>query len=659
MMVTKEQIEEYQKAYAVGNSLIPDETYDLLLEEYVNDHGESSRPFTRNKQSAAVNDVVGTLSKTFGVLTPMREGQKTYKDWASHKFSELDDVMVVVQPKLDGCSVAYDCKAKRFFTRGDYDNGESVDVTELFVDQIPLIEELLKSNENENASAVKFEAILSKEVYEVYNDCFADKYKRPRDVVAASITSRNVSYSEMITLIPLRIYDNGSQYLSNAFVNDQCILRRMDSYDDIQTFIDRLLDNQACIEYDHCHFECDGVVVSMIGGMAGVLPADVADDTNVEVRDIIHLYKDIEKLVVDPEYEVAIKILNNVESTKLLNIEWQFGRSGRITPVAIVEPVKFGNVTVDHIGLSTFDRVSSMELRYGDTVRVMYNIVPYLLDSQHDGTLPIPLPNKCPMCGHPLDLHTLKQVQCTNPNCDGRKIGSIIRYCEKMKMFGVSEGIITKLWDNGFVKDIADLYTMDLMEASEVDGLGEKSMRNVINSIHSSSNGIPVHRWLGALPCNAVSDKTWRTILKSVYGDNMNACQYDIARMCYNDTPDEFLNKILWYTHGIGPATVASINEGIRNNWKTISTIIHYITFDKETGSNGVSKGVVCLSGTRDETLKTALKRRGYEVTDSFNKRCVAVVIPNPTFESSKVGKARDNGIPVYTMNQVINENVL
>ena len=659
MSITKEELDKYIHDYSIGSPSISDEEYDQLLEEYIREHGESTRPFTRNKQSDAVNDVVCTLPKSYGVTTTMRENQLSYADW-----TYLNDIKqstyVIVQPKFDGCSIAYDVATERFFTRGDVDNGESVDVTELFKHLIEWVKLIIITDQFQlsDVQSIKFEAILP---IEIFDQVFKDKYKRPRDVVAATITSRNMEYAKYINLNPLRIYSNGKQYIPSD-LRDLSIYALSQDFESIQMYINDLLDNGAKVKVEvgqemYFSFECDGVVVSVMNHITGELCSDKIIHTDTGDWAKPSEFQKIYSTEVDPNHEIAIKILNMVEETKLVSIDWQFGKSGRITPVAIVEPVKFGNVTVTNIGLSTFERVINMGLRYGDTVRIMYNIVPYFIDSRHDGDLPIPIPNKCPKCGHPLDLRFVKQVQCTNPQCDGRRLGAIIRYCEKLKMFGVSEGIITKLWNAGYVNQISDLYTMDLMEAAEVDGLGPQMMSNVIKSIKSASTNVPVHRWLGALPCNAVSDKTWNTILKSVYGEDHNGTmQADVARMCYEDTPDEFLNKMLWYTHGIGTATIASINEGIRTNWDTIKSMIHYITFEN---GNGKSNGVVCLSGTRDATLTSALQRKGYEVTDSFNKKCIAVVIPNPTFTSSKISKAQENNIPVYTMREVLEENVL
>ena len=646
--VTKELLDQYTKSWSKGTPEIEDSVYDQMVEEYVNQHGESARPFTRSKQSDAVNDIVGTLPKVYGVTTPMRENQKVYKDWET---KNLGHKLIMVQPKLDGCSVAFDCNTKRYSTRGDYDNGESVDVTELFEHMTKHIMMFIVADEGmPDAQAIKFEAILPVEIYDQF---FKDKYKRPRDVVSATITSRNVEYAKYITLFPLRIYRNGEQYIPMSFCDEQCVLTWSDDYECIQTFIDNLLANSATITAtgqdgeSKFTYECDGVVVSNASNIiVSTLDQKKFNTGYIDPKDIF----DIFECQVDVDHEVAIKILNNVQETKLLNIEWQFGRSGRVTPVAIVEPVKFGNVTVTNIGLSTFERVATMNLRYHDTVRIVYNIVPYFLDSRHDGDLPIPIPNKCPMCGHPMDMHSLKQVRCTTPECKGRKLGSIIRYATKLKMFGVSEGIITKLFDLNIIHDIDDLYALDKSIISTIEGFGDKSADNILNSIKQSSTNVPVWKFLGALPCKDVSDKTWRIIIESVYGVGNNDMPSDIKHLLSKSTPEEFLDKVLWCTVGVGNTTLANINEGIRNNWNTISNTSKYVTFQKPKRTSGV----ICMTGTRDKRVIQILENKGFTVTDSMNRNVSMLIVPDHNFESKKTQIAKINHIRIYTVDEII-----
>ena len=636
--MTKEELNEIIAKYNRGEDTgYTDEEYDIMLEQYLVDHPDEVRPFTRQKQSDNINGAVGTLDKIYGIRVPMRQNQKTYeKDWF-HKFGDCD---VAIQPKYDGTSVAIDFQTKRLFTRGDYDNGESVDVTDIFEEHIPLIDSFAEYFRN--IKTIRFECIMEQCIYE---SMFANKYGRARDAVAACITSRNKDMAHYISLIPLRVYTNEGVILG---LGDYEMLPS-DEFEAMEKFIENILRDSAMFEtamdicpyisdkedYYHSKYACDGVVLSRITG-----DYDAIDDL-------------FESVYIDPNCEVACKILNIVKETKLKDIEWWFGKSGRVTPVANVEPVfiEEAGVTVTNVNLSTFERVKNMNLRYGDTVSIMYNIVPFLMDSKHDGTLPIPLLDKCPKCGHPLDTHNLKQIICTNPLCEGRLLGSIVRYCDKIGVFGVSSNTIEKLYENGYIQHIRDLYTMDLMEACEISGLGEKSLSNMINSIKKASTGISVHRWLGALPCDAVSSKKWKTLLDSIYGPNNPEMINDIINLCHEDSPRSFLDKMLWNTNGIGPATVASINSGIMNCWEDVNTIIDYITFEDVHNI----KGVVCLSGTRDENIIELLENNGYEVTESWNKKCIGLVVPDPMFESKKVQMCKIANKPIFTINEVKN----
>ena len=619
-MITKEELEKYQIAYSQGTPLITDEEYDNLLEEYVSEHGENSRPFTRQKQSSSVNDIVGTIPKTYGVTKPMREGQKIYSDWVRLNGLTHND-WIYLQCKFDGCSVAYDCKTQRFFTRGDYDNGESVDVTELFSNRIGS-DEYLKYWDTDVFDAVKFEAIIHPSVF--YEMKLNEQYKRPRDMVSATITSRNVEMAKYITLVPLRKYLNGKQYIChNIGMYLPC-----DAYEEIEKFISDVLGNNASSLFQPYEgYACDGVVATV-----------VTNDTDEELS-----------TEVIPGKEVAIKILNNIKETTLKNVDFQFGRSGRITPVAIVEPVMFDNVKVDHIGLSTFERVVNMNLHHGDTVRVVYNIVPYLIDSYHDGLYPIQIPQKCPICGSPFDLRVLKTVRCTNPNCKGLRLGSIVRYCEKMKMFGVSKGNLTRLYDAGLIQNIPDLYRLNVDDIANLPGFGQSSAMNIINAIKTASTNVSLNRWLGALPMRDTSAKIWDVILKEMFGNDKQKAVDILSEYLNNGCPEDLINN-LRCPPGIGGLKVMKIAEGLRQNWDEIKDTIQYIKFDV---SNGIinTKGKVAMTGTRDKQLTEYLTSHGYDVCD-FNTKITCLIIPNETFTSNKTVKAKELGIPIYTIDE-------
>ena len=631
----KEIIEKYNQGYDTGYS---DEEYDKLLEEYLKVHGgESARPYTRNKQTNAVNQLVCSLPKIFGVTTPMREGQKTYKDWIESKKIEIEDERILVQPKFDGCSVAFDFKTQRFFTRGDYENGESVDVTELFADRIDWWNRWKEREDNctpFNPIGIKFEAILDVESYEHYNRTHPDNmYKRPRDYVAAAMTSRNVEMCKKVSLIPLRALSVlGREYIPATLWNNSLQTYAHD-YEGIEHFIKDCLNNNASftitldseISVDEV-FKIDGVVVS-------ICEKEPGEDC---------FTKD----------EVAIKILKDIKQTKLRDVIWQIGKTGKITPVAHLQPVMFDNVKVDHVTLSTFDRVYAMDLRYDDTVDIMYNIVPYLINSHHDGSVSIPIPKNCPSCGEPLNAHVLKSVRCLNPKCPSVIKGGIIRYCEKMKMMGISDGIINDLYDCNIIKTIPDLYEIKPGTLSHLDGYGDVSETNIINSIRNSSDDVEIHKWFGALPINDISDKTWKIVFETLFAD-MNTATVNISHFIETNNKSPLLDALTKYRiPNVGPSKIRSIVYGIHQTWDLICKTFPYIKF--KTYPTGLpTKGFVAMSGTRDSELTVKLVQNGWDVVD-FNTKVNVLVVPNKSFTSRKTELAKKHNIPIRTVEEML-----
>ena len=616
-MLTKEELDKYIAAYNQGKPLISDEEYDDLLEEYLKEHGEENRPFLRQKQTDNVNNAVGTLTKLYGVTKPLegKTGKKIYLDWLKGRDPKTQ---IIVQPKFDGCSVAYDLAHDMYFTRGDYDNGESVDVTELFDGRVHV------NYDGFEADTMKFEAEISNDVYD---RLFKDKYEKPLNATSGIISSRNKELIDYVTLIPLRMYIKKYSFVPTA-LRDLCMITTADDTDAIETFIADKLSDGATVEFNGMTYRIDGVVVSEM------IPCD---ETPVKYR------------IGD---EAAIKILNNIRETKIITIDYQYGKTGKITPVGILEPVTFPGATVDHVSIANLDRVVKLGLRYNDTVRIVHNIVPYLIDTKHDGTIPIQVPQNCPICGAPLNYKTLKTVRCTNPKCSGLRIGMIHRYCEKMKMFGIAKGNLTKLFDAGIIESISDLYELTVDRIMSVQGFKEKSADNIVKSIWASSQHVDLAKWMGALPIKDVSAKTWNTIIKAKFGNDMMKASNVYVAEITNGNPDSFMmNCIPDYVYGVSVNTYRAIREGLVTYWEDIQDVVKYITFNVLTDLNKPIKGRVTMTGTRDEKLTNYLVEHGYEV-DDFSSKTIALVIPTRAYVSSKVGKANKLGIPIYTIEE-------
>lgn len=636
MAITKEQLDEYIRAYQNGQPLISDEKYDMLLEEYLKEHGEKNRPFMRQKQSSSVNDIVGTLPKAYGVVEPWRDGLLTYKAWAE-KNHLTENHTIAVQPKFDGCSVAFDVKTKRFFTRGDVDDGTSMDVTEIFEDRIEWVLNDVLWGYYDKSDSIKFEAIMSHEKFIISG--LNQRYMRPRDAVTANFKLRDPNISKLISLIPLRGYMNGKQYLPNALPSYVGRIRSgwtgALQYDSIQTTIDELLTHGATHYMDN--FGLDGTY-SVDGVVVSVLADGVVGDQNVTLP-----------LYVNPNLEIAIKILKDIQEATLETIQFQFGKQGRITPVAILNPpVKFGNVSVDHVTLSTLKRVQEMNLRHHDTVRIMYNIVPYFIDSYHNGDYPIPLPDKCPICGAPLDYLSSTIVRCQNPDCKGLKLGSIIRHAEKMRMVGLGEGVITKLYDNEFVTCISDLYDLRKWDdcIAQTPGFGYTSYDNMVASVDKALSEATLERFLGALPFNDTDEKTWKQII--------DACGYDnIIKVLKDGTLDYFI-MMHGYIPNVGEGKIQRIVSGYLRNKEEIQYLMEWVP-DKlkpPLPKFITKKGRLCFTGFRDKQLESQLEENGWEI-GGFSKTIRGLIVPDNDYMSEKVMKAKELNIPIYTRDMV------
>lgn len=618
MSVTKEEIDKYLKAYESGNPLISDEEYDMLLEQYIAEHGESARPYTRQKQSNAVNDIVGTLTKCY--LAPMHSNQIYFKDFIQKK---QWDFKMCLQPKFDGCSVAVDFTTGRFYTRGDYEDGESLDVTALFERHLPIVEKYAM----DGTTAMKFEAIISEENFIKAKKEMQKDYKRARDMVSAILTPPyNLTYfAKYITLIPLRGYSSTMtpyQYIPKLTASVSMVDCYVTDFNLIESFAKNILADGATIKIEGFTFAIDGVVVSCSPVCENGIP------------------------VIDPRYECAIKIISNVKETKLNRIEYQFGKQGRITPVAILDPpAKFGNVNVDHVTLSTLQRVVDMQLKHNDTVRIAYNIVPYFLESYHDGDIPIQIPDKCPICNAPLDYLSYRLVKCSNPNCRGLKLGAIIRHAEKMKMVGLGEGVITKLYDNEFVSCIADLYDLRKWDdcIAQTPGFGYTSFDNMVKSVDKALHEATLPRFLGALPFNDTDEKTWKQIL-TVIND------HDLVKSMEDGSFPELIMSV-GYIPNVGKLKIQKIIDGYLRYKDELTNIMELAKDLKQVDYTYGKSGKVCMTGTRDADLIQDLESSGYEV-GGWSNDCICVIVPNHDFESEKTRKAKAKNIPIYDLSE-------
>jgi NAD-dependent DNA ligase len=277
----------------------------------------------------------------------------------------------------------------------------------------------------------------------------------------------------------------------------------------------------------------------------------------------------------------------------------------------------------------------------------MYNIVPYFLESYHNGDYPIPLPTKCPICGAPLDYNSGVIVKCKNPDCKGLKLGAIIRHAEKMRMVGLGEGVLTKLYDNEFVTKIEDLYDLRKWDdcIAQTEGFGYTSYDNMVKSVDKALSEATLARFLGAMPFNDTDEKTWSIVIRELGEEQI------IRTMLDGTFPETIMNA--GYIPSVGKIKIQKIFDGYLRNKEEIQSLMSWIPEKlKPTTPWGAYAGRVCFTGFRDKDLEKQLVDNGYEV-GGFTNDLKALIVKDKNFQSDKVSRAKKLNIPIYTPDEV------
>ena len=253
--------------------------------------------------------------------------------------------------------------------------------------------------------------------------------------------------------------------------------------------------NQLADERHNLQYEIDGMVVKV-------------DDLGLQER--------LGTKARAPRWAIACKFPASQATTILRAVEFQVGRTGAVTPVAILEPVNVGGVMVSRATLHNQDELTRKDLRYGDTVLiqragdVIPEIVKPVLEKRCGDEQPIILPLNCPICDHPLERAAGEAVtRCHNPHCEAQRLRSIIHFTSKagLDIDGLGKKNVEQLFSLGLIKDLPDIFTLTREDLRELDGWGEKSADKALAAIRARLTP-PLARFLAALGIRFVGEVT-------------------------------------------------------------------------------------------------------------------------------------------------------
>ena len=517
--------------YVQTDPLISDFEYDSLyklLEKIEKENPELKTPDSPTQR------VGGGLVKDFPKvqhLVPMLSLENSYNaddllDWdrKARELSKLETVEYCVEPKFDGASISLIYENDHFFraaTRGDGITGDEITINTKKIKSVPLSAKF--SNYGIEQIEIRGEVLINKNNFKAYNQKLMDEgvppLANPRNAAAgtlrikdtAEVGRRNleaflyhVSYivtGKLLTANEAQPETHSGMLEMLWMLGFRSPKKEMRVVKGIEKVIEYI--NEFEILRDSLPYEIDGMVIKV---------------NNLALQDRLGMTSH------HPRWSIAYKFKARQGTSKLIGVEFQVGRTGAVTPVAKIEAVQVGGVTVTSISIHNEEYIREKNLLIGDTILIERSgdVIPQIVKSfpelRTGSEKGIQFPTHCPVCSHQLFKPQEEAVwRCININCEAQVVERIIHFVSKdamdIKSFG--DANVRKFYAEGLLKDVPGVYTLDFGMIGKMEGFGKKSIDNLQAAIEASKNQ-PLHRLIYALGIRYVGETTAKTLANHV-----------------------------------------------------------------------------------------------------------------------------------------------
>lgn len=618
---------------------IEDYEYDMMmreLKELEEKYPEYDAPDSPTKKVGGVAD---NSFESVAHSVRMESLQDAFSKDELREFSNrvedtVSDVNYVVEPKIDGLSVSLEYRDGVFLrgsTRGNGDVGEDVSGNLRVIHNIPL-----KLNKSIPYIEVRGEVYMPKKSFEKVVDrqiINGEKpFKNPRNAAAGSLRQKDSSVAasrgldifvfniQQIEGVELSSHKESLDFIKELGFNTIPTYKKVDNIEDAIAEIDRIGEARGSLEYD-----IDGAVIKV-------------DDFSQ--RDILG------STAKYPKWAIAFKYPPEEKQTKLLDIEIAVGRTGVLTPTAILESVHLAGTTVSRATLHNQDFINEKGIAIGDvvTVRKAGDIIPEVLCvNEHNSNSVFKFPDVCPSCGEKVYRDEDEAaIRCINPECPAQLLRNLIHFCSRdaMDIEGLGPAIIETFVNEGMIAKTYDIYNLDFNKILSLEGFKETSANNIINSVNNSKNN-DLSKLIFALGIRHIGAKAGK-LLADYFKDIdlvMNASVDDILQI-----------------DGFGKIMAESVVEFFSSD-----STKELIAKLKEAGVNMKSTNVVedtrfsGMTFVLTGTLPTLKRAEASKIIESFGGKTSSSVSKKTTYvlageeAGSKLDKANKLGVQVIS----------
>lgn len=627
--------------YVNDNPTLTDNEYDSLMDELIKLEKDYPEYKLNNSPTSKVGNEVIAEFKKVTHPTPMFSLADVFnydevRDFDAKVRKEVGEVAYSCELKMDGLAVSLIYKDGAFVsaaTRGDGVIGEDITHNVRTIKKLPLT--LHKKIDLE----VRGEIYMQKKVFHSLNEEREQKnlplFQNPRNAAAGSIRQLDSSITRERNLDIVLYHLPNTDLLHHSDTLNllkECGLpvnpnnRICKNIDEVLAYIDYWTIHRPELPY-----EIDGIVI--------------------KVNDLA-AQKSLGYTVKYPKWAVAYKFPAEKVITKLTDIVCTVGRTGQITPNAVLEPIKVAGSTIRRATLHNYPYIVSKDLKIGDYVYlhkagdVIPEVVGPILERRPSDAKEYKMITECPICGTKLELTDSKiDLYCPNISCPARKINSLIHFISRdaMNIDGLGEQIIEDFYNMGLIKDIPDIYTLnkDKEDLIELEGFGNKSVNNLLISIENSKNN-SLERLLNGLGISGIGVKSAK-LLASRYGtmrNLMNASVEELVKI--KDIGSVLAENISnYFDNPANRILISRLEElGLNMTYQGEKTIIDSNFQDKKFVITGTISGF-----SRDE-IKHEIELRGGLTSESVSKKTDVVIVG--TEPGSKYDKALSLGITIW-----------
>lgn len=590
----------------------------------------------------------GTLDKVYYLYPEEKRTNKSRKylhEWIKSaevryekitgKKIDLNKEKVILQGKYDGASAIQEIEDKSLWlTRGDTRNNKASDVSHI-MNIFNSIYGDLKHH------GIKYEVMMTEDNKDRINELIRDpdkKYKNSRQIVTATLNSNEPDFkADYLYPVPLRIMKSGEKIERihpdhiAKFPTKICTLGDRDT-------IKQFASENKWVLVNRMRFRTDGVVITLL---------------NEELKEILGRDGDINC------FEVAYKFTEEAAISKITGIRFDVSMFGFIAPVAVFNPVILKGNTIEHASMSNKERFDELDFHYGDTVKVLYDIIPYVVRVDNPPGMKrgrkIEFIRNCPACGEELDLD-VTQVQCRNRECRSRIVGRVLNYCANLRIQNIGYQTLEDLYLAGLLKKgIRSLYKLKkkTFEIEEIDGFGKLKTRKIIAEIESKRR-LKDYEFFGSIGIESLSMKTFQGIFQKIkYSEFM-----DMVKLKNFDLLMARLLKVDGMAEGRSSILVNYLKD---TEYRVeIQKLVEELSIQETYGAVKSSKGRIVFSGIRPEELMKSLEDAGWELSSSVSSKTSYLVVKttdenDPDYEeTAKMTKAKELGIPIVSFKNII-----